>query len=433
MKIGGRVVCWRWLWPRALGAAVLAVVVVVGATERASKQRIGTDFHVFWQAGYDFAHGLPLYQRLPGARKFIYPPFAAQVFQVLGIFPLRTAAWLFYVLSAGLVVVAVRISRDIIRKTEPNRRAGNLPMVLALLFSANFILNNLTMVQVNMLVFVLCLLGIQAFVDRRELAAGGWIAAATAIKITPVFLAVWAVIRGTRRSLAALAAFGMLCVVLPMLQRGFSQGVNDLTTYYHSFLQEFAAGRVIASYLNQNLASMIYRAAVPMSSGDAQPYDYTYLPSLETAAPLIYRVAAMIILIVFLVHLIRLRTGRSALSALEISSVFLASHLLSGITWKAHLVTLLFVFYAFFCIDARPMNQAGRVALGVAWVGIAAIGLGRDVIGSRLHHYVGGYSLIVWVMLLLFTLSVAWGQGRTLRLGNDKPEGDEVIPTRSIA
>src|SRR6185312_14597777 len=118
MKIGSREVPWRWLWPRALGVIVFLALVVIGATDRASKQRIGTDFHVFWQAGYDFAHGLPLYQGLPGARKFLYPPFAAQMFQVLGIFPLKTAAWLFYVASAGLVVVAVKLTRDIVRKTE---------------------------------------------------------------------------------------------------------------------------------------------------------------------------------------------------------------------------------------------------------------------------------------------------------------------------
>jgi hypothetical protein len=118
---------------------------------------------------------------------------------------------------------------------------------------------------------------------------------------------------------------------------------------------------------------------------------------------------------------------------LEIASVFLAGHLLSGITWKAHLVTLLFVFYAFYCVDAGPMGRVGRVALGVAWAGIAAIGLGRDVIGSRLHHYVGGYSLIVWIMLLLFTLSVAWSRVRTSKVGTDQAEGDEALPTQSIA
>ena len=83
--------------------------------------------------------------------------------------------------------------------------------------------------------------------------------------------------------------------------------------------------------------------------------------------------------------------------------MFLASHLLSGITWKAHLVTLLFVFYAFFVLDFSRFGRAGRLALGLAGAGIVAIGLGRDLIGSRLHHYLAGYSVFVWVMLLLFT------------------------------
>jgi hypothetical protein len=79
-------------WLRVAGLAVLLAVTAAVATERADKQRIGTDFHVFWQAGYDFAHGLPLYDPLPGARLFIYPPFPAQVFQVLGLVPLKLAA-----------------------------------------------------------------------------------------------------------------------------------------------------------------------------------------------------------------------------------------------------------------------------------------------------------------------------------------------------
>jgi hypothetical protein len=280
------------------------------------------------------------------------------------------------------------------------------------LFSVNFILNNLTMVQTNLLIFVLCLLGIQAFVLRRELAAAGWLATATAIKVTPVFFIAWAVIRGTRKSLAASIAFGFLCLTLPMLQRGFSQGIVDLTMYYQQFLHEYAAGKVISDYLNQNLASMIYRAFIPGSSGDGPAYNYAYLPVLQGAAPLVYRVLAVAILAAFLVHLVRLRAARRPVGALEICSVFLASHLLSGITWKAHLVTLLFVSYVFFSLDPQRMGKASRAALMLAWSGLVAIGLGRDVIGSRLHHYVGGYSLIVWVMLLLFTLSVVWSQKR---------------------
>jgi hypothetical protein len=400
----------RRLWPHAAGLIALVAVAAAVATDRASKQRIGTDFHVFWQAGYDFAHGLPLYQRLPGGRQLLYPPFAAQVFQLLGLFPLKVAAWLFYVASVGLVLAAVGISRDIIRRLDPTRASAHLPLVLALVFSANFILNNLNMLQVNLLIFVLCLLGIRAFAKQREVAGSGWVVAATAIKLTPVFFVLWALIRGTRRSLAGVAGFGMLCVILPMIQRGFHQGLTDLTAYYQSFLHEFASGRVVAHYTNQNLAAMVYRAVVPGTWGEGETYDYAYLPSLETAAPLIYGVLALIVVAAFLAHLVGLRLRHRPLSALEISSVFLASHLLSGITWKAHLVTLLFVSYAFFVLDPREIGRGGRVALGLAWTGIVVIGIGRDLMGDRLHHYVGGYSAIVWVMLLLFALSILWSQ-----------------------
>lgn len=400
-------------WSLALALAALLVLVAIEATERAGKQHIGTDFHVFWQSGYDFAHGLPLYQPLPGARRFIYPPFAAQVFQVLGILPLKTAAWLFYLASVVLIFVAAKLSRDIVDRLEPTRRLGRLPLVLALVVSLNFLLNNLNMVQVNILIFVLCLLGIRAFIEAKQLAAGGWIAAATAIKLTPVFFAVWALIRGTRRTWAAILGAAVLCLTVPMMQRGFAQGIADLRAYYQTFLHGFAAGEVIADYRNQNLAAMIYRAVVPMSAHDSPSYEYAYLPSLAAAAPLIYRVVAVAILAVFLAHLLRLRIAHRPVTALEISSVFLASHLLSGITWKAHLVTLLFVAYSFFALDTEPMGRGRRAAFALACAGLGAVALGRDVIGSRLHHYVGGYSLIVWVMLLLFVLSVAWSQART--------------------
>jgi hypothetical protein len=236
----------------ALGLAAVAVV----AAGRADQQHIGTDFHVFWQAGYDFAQGLPLYQPLPGARSFIYPPFAAQVFQLFSVFPLKLAAWLFYVASVCLIGATAWLSRDIVTRLHgPERRI--IPLILALVFSAEFMINNLDHVQVNLLVFLLCLLGVRAFLAGRAAAAGGWIATATAIKVTPVFFAIWAAIRGNRRMLAAVAGFGVLGLILPMIQRGFSQGMIDLRDYYQAFLHQFAAGAVVTNYRNQNLAAMV--------------------------------------------------------------------------------------------------------------------------------------------------------------------------------
>src|SRR2546421_10556447 len=76
----------------ALAAVVCAIAVVI-AVDRGKGQAVGGDFHVFWQAGRNFASGAPLYHGdLPGARRYINPPFAAMVFQLLAVFPLSIAA-----------------------------------------------------------------------------------------------------------------------------------------------------------------------------------------------------------------------------------------------------------------------------------------------------------------------------------------------------
>jgi hypothetical protein len=150
---------------------------------------------------------------------------------------------------------------------------------------------------------------------------------------------------------------------------------------------------------------MVYRAVtIPKSP---QPFEYHYLSSLQSAAPVIYRTLAVIIISVFLLHLFRLAKARQPFTSFEIASVFLVGHLLSGVTWKAHLVTLLFVFYSLLTLDYRALPREVRLGLGAAWLGMAVIGLaGRDLVGSTLHHYVGGYSVFVWVMLLLLILCI---------------------------
>jgi hypothetical protein len=389
----------------ALGALGFAALVAAVALGRAEKQRIGTDFHVFWQAGHDFAQGLPLYQPLEGARDFLYPPFAAQVFQVLAVFPLKTAAGLFYATNVALILLAVWLTRDIVGRLQGQQRNQRLALILALVLSGQFILNNLNLLQMNLVVFVLCLVGVRGVVLGRTRAVG-WVVAATFLKITPVFLVLWAVVRGGWRELRAVLVAGLACLLLPLAQRGPSLGVADLTAYYDSFLRQFAAGGVVTAYTNQTIGAMVYRAvSVPRPS---QPYDYQFLASLEPAAPVLYRALALLILGVFLLHLVRLARARQPFTSFEIASVFLVGHLLSGITWKAHLVTLLFVFYTVLALDYRALRPSTRLGLAAAWVGMAAIGLtGRDLAGETIHHYVGGYSLFVWVMLLLLTLCIA--------------------------
>jgi hypothetical protein len=381
------------------GAIVLAVVLSI---RQGIHQHVGHDFHVFWQAGRDFATGHPLYHDyLPGARPLKYPPFAAFVFQVLAIFPLRVAAVLFSLLNLGLWVVSVFLTRDIVVRAFPQRNPTSWPLVLAVALSAQFFLDNFHHVQMNEVILVLVLLGIRASLRGMDLRAAGYLVAATAIKITPIFFVTWLVLRGSRRAALAVPVLVAGCVLIPLLLRGPATGKAELVEYYHSFLEGHQHGRIDTYTADQNLAALVSRMSRPVQN--AQHLTYMYLPLSQATARLIYRALWVTLLLLFLTKLAALRIRGGPVSALELSMVFLASLLLSPITFTAHLVSLLFVFCAFLSFPPGAISRGKYFLAAVLLTGMMVTGLsGRDLLGNTAFLSVRGYSLMAWTMLLLF-------------------------------
>ena len=111
--------------------------------------------------------------------------------------------------------------------------------------------------------------------------------------------------------------------------------------------------------------------------------------------------------LVVLAKLVLLRLRGAPVSALELAMIFLAGLLLSPITFTTHLVSLLFVYYAFLSIRLVSPSPPVRVAAALLVVAMAVTGLsGRDLAGSTVYEGVGGYSVYVWTMLLLFFAAV---------------------------
>jgi len=382
---------------RLIAVAVLGVCVVLSVIE-ARSQGPGTDFHARWLAGRWFWEGQPLYTYLPGVREPTYPPFAAMVFQVFALFPLKLAAGLFYFCNLLLIPVAVRLTLDVFDALWPDRPRDWWRLALAILFSVQFFLNNLNLVQVNLALFVLCLLGIRWYLAGHDVRGAAALVAATAIKLVPVFLVAWLVVRGRRRAALAVVPLGLACLALPMLQRGPARGVQDLADYYHTLLEGFGKGRVEQRYTNQNLAASLYR--LTRAPTEPTERDYRVVATSEETARTAYRVAALVVVLGFLGTLVWLRARGMPLTVFELNAAFLVGHLLSAMTWKAHLVTLLFVNYAFLSLRAR----------GFVWVILALMAIvgmtGRDLVGDTLHHAMGGYGVIVWMTLLMLGASL---------------------------
>ena len=393
-------------WSRSRSAVVVVagLVAVALSVGRGLHEHVGGDFHVFWQAGRNFFTGAPLYHGdLPGARNFLYPPFAALAFGVLALLPLQVAATIFSLLNMALWVVAAWLTRDIVARTFPDRNPACPPLAVAVVFTAQFFLNNFNLVQVNEVIFVLVLLGIRASLGGRDAEAAVWFVVATALKITPVFFVIWLLVRGRRRALVTVPPAALACLLVPLLLRGPATGAAELREYYHSFLEGPQHGQVGTG--DQNLGGMVYRMLRPTTN--PEQLDYRLLSASEQTAALVYRGSAAVVLVTLLASLVLLRQRGAPVAAFELSSVFLASLLLSPITRKAHLVTLLFVAYNFLAIRRAALPRPGRVAVAGLWALMAVSGVtGRDLFGRTVYYYIGGYSVIVWTMALLFAASV---------------------------
>jgi hypothetical protein len=396
-----------WTKKRILIFIISFLIVIIMSVIRGAHQKIGTDFYAFWGAGRNFFTGDPLYPTvlIEGVRYFLYPPFAAMVFQIFAIFPLKVAGGLFYFTNIILLIASVYLTKLIFDDFYPDRTNLKWPLIFSVFFSARFFINNINLLQTNEIILVLCLLGIYAYLKKRVGLSCWLFTIATFLKIVPVFFLFWVIIRGRTRAVLSVILASAVCLGLPILLRGFETGTKDLAGYHQSFLKAFQEGKVRTTYLNQNLASAIYRMALP--SQNEENLNYQLISLSEDTVKVVYKLSFIAILLLFVSNLVFLSVKRFPISPFEINGIFLVGALLSGITQKAQLIPLIFVLMAFLSIDYKKLTKYYRYVFWVLYSLIVILGItGREILGAQLHYYFGGYSIITWILLILFICSI---------------------------
>jgi hypothetical protein len=396
----------RWLW-----WVLLCLIVLVGYVGYRAPQ---ADYIVFWQGGHNFAAGESLYVTQdivkesswnPADRDFIYPPFAAMCFQLLALVPFNESALCFAVFNFLVTIYAVLLARSLAMKLFPQGNHALWVQLAAILFSLRVLINNLKWLQMNAVWFALALTGIYFAVNRKEFRAAGFLVAATFIKLIPVLCLLWFVVRGRFRATLAVAVFSFAALALPMLARGPQQGITDLKEYYQSFLSEFVKGKVVDSYgSNNNLASTIWRATVGSETND-DLLDFVLVPLTPERAKQVCRWATLGVGAMLLGLLLYQRLRQAPISIFEICFVLTTGHLVSGVTWKHHLVTMVLPLMAFFSIPIKKLQPPIAVIVGVYWAAVVVFSCGNDLIPRGLVHVLRSSSFIGWFLVMTWGLS----------------------------
>jgi len=385
----------------------VAAYVVLAAVSTAYRYRTGgvpSDFEVFWSAGGRFLHGEPLYPAGPIDTAFLYPPFAAFLFQALALFPLPLAAAFCSFGNWILYAAALWLTWDIAGTFFATPRRRTWPFVIAIVLSIRYFQSNAGWIQTNLVTLVLVLAGFSAGTRRRWTLAAVAFVVAAGIKVVPAIFLVWLVARAPRRAAVSAMIAVVAIVAVPLLWRGPTQGWLDITEYGGDFLGGYLGGAVRIPWYNHNLATLAYGLFVPLD--DPAGGVNAWLPGGAVAARWVYRISAMTVVATWLWMTIRLARRGQAWNAYEFAATALAALLLSGVTWTHHLVSLLFVLTVLFAIPIAGLRGPRKTLLRATWVLAVVAGVGRDALGAAVYDAIRAYRIVTVFLILGFVTMV---------------------------
>jgi Glycosyltransferase family 87 len=398
-----------------LGALFLALLVFLVA--RASRkdggvlvrnQAFGARFLAREDPYFDAASG----QRVYGP----YPPSFVLVAAPLATIP-TTAARIAWGSAQALALAAAWILlRRWCRRGWPDAAPhASVAFGFALLLASRYLLRDFAGGGGNLLFAVLALAGLELAFARRDALAGVPIALSLVLKpnLAPILLFLAA--RKRWKALASAAIAGAALFLLPAAWYGWS-GYLDLAARWAEGVVAYArlddlgrADLVPAGMpepeaaMNQSLREAVHRFLRPPGDSGA-PDVHVALASPAVAGGLARGIGALLAGLACLVAF-RSREGRSeVLAALAFLPLAL---LLSPISWKAHHVALLPLFFALVCEAVRSGSRALAVLLAVYWV--ACDLLSEEIVGSAAKEVLQSLSIVTIfdVVLLGVALSLS--------------------------
>ena len=380
---------------------IYGVGILIYAIPKTSNLTETSDFYwVFWKSGKDFAEKHELYYR-EFKRPFNYLPFAAFVFQPLHLLPFQISALIYFLINALLLPpLALWLLYKILRKLGVDKRKSAISLVLVTLFTLPHFWNNLTMFNVNYLLFVCILWGVYLLIQRKPHLAGIIFTVLTFIKIMPVVLAAYVFIfHFSRRVVVSMALTALLCISLPAPFRGMEQWVSDHVQHYEKVITPYVLkGRTVTTKTNHNLKSGIIKAFHPESRDkvdvypENHPRTFKYITFLE-----------VLLLGVLILNGVLLKKRGIYFSLPYLASFLLFMNLLSGLTWSAHMVNMMFCLLPLVLIDSRRLHVWGKTFFySVLCIFLFLLFEGVDTTGVKINHLIMYFDIFTIQLLGLF-------------------------------
>lgn len=359
-----------------------------------------SDIWVIWQAGKNFFNKHELYYR-DEFRPYIHPPFGPFLWQPLHAMPLPVSALLLFLLNA---LVLLPFSIYLLYKTLLNigvsEQRAETAMILATLFTLKYFWNNLVMFQINYIILVFILGGVFFLSRKKPHLAGILFTIVTFIKVIPVFLAAYVFIfHFSRKVMVTMILTAVLCLTLPASTRGWDRWIKDHVDNYEVLVRQYIlGGRIVADQANHSLKAGIIKTFYPETRTDENVTKKDYAGIIKALT-----ILQLLLLLTLIFNAALLKKRKQYFSLAYLASIILFTHLIAGITWTAHLVTLIFCLLPVLLMNVKSLKTPGKVAWWafIAWMVFLGIE-GSDTVGERIYLAIRFYDVYTILLLGLF-------------------------------
>jgi hypothetical protein len=282
----------------------------------------------------------------------------------------------------------------------------------------------LFLAQTHMLFIFLTILALMLADGRKEILAGTLLACAAAVKITPVILLLYWIVRGRWRAalscVLALGCFAALSIDLV----GFSLLRESLATYQQ------LANVLLLAMNNESFAAWTMAYKYPATA----LLDWSPFP-----LPSIFKIAAVSLSSVAAVAGARADRGiNSDISAAPYGAVFVlvAATVLNPIAWSHYFIIL--VIPAILFLDRRRNGGSiGWSILAIVLLGLSLYPTSHGAVVTLLHKYPGSHVIPYIVrgefsssILCLAALWYAWRHRPLLKIAKETPYMNEPSAVR---
>jgi len=387
-----------WL---AILAAIYIGAMIAYAVPNTKNLTENSDFYfVFWHSGKDFSEHHELYYR-KDVSPFYYLPFAAFVFQPVHLIPVRIAAFIFFLINALIIPpLIIYLLYRLLKASGVKDRKAKVSLILVTLFSLQYFWNNIIMFNINALLFVFTLTGIYYLVRKKPHIAGIFFTVITLIKILPVMLAAYVFFfHFSRKVVLNMLLTVVICLTLPIPFRGMEQWVQDHKDHYENVFRPFILdGEIVAEPTNHNLKAGLVKTFHP----ESRTIVYVNAEQYPGISILIH-VLLMVFLAILVVNGVLLYRRKVSFSLPYMASILLFAHLMSGLTWAAHMVTMMFCLLPVALIEAGRLKRPGKIVLYVMYVFLLFLGFeGTDTFGLEIYRAIRAYDVYTYLMIGLF-------------------------------